>query len=1138
MASASYAVNSFLGGEVSQFYQGHFDRPEYHISLNVCLNAFPVEIGPWTPRPGTMFAGTTFGGKPGRVIEWAFEQASPVTLEFTDGNVCFRHGAAWSTNNDSQPVTSISTANPAVVTVTGTAPATGKRVTFANLGATCPLLQNRQFTFTHTGTHTGTIADAITGATINGSTLGVGSLAAAATMSSIEDIATPYVAGAWASLRMVQAETTGILLNGAIAPQALTVPTLPSAGVDAQFALAAATFNDGPYLDPFTNGVQATPDKKTGVVQLTLAFPAYDATKSYKVGDFVTSSSVNYKSLVDQNIANTPVSSPTDWLAVSAGAAINNGQGFLGTDIGRLVRLYSEPPLWLIGSSYTAGNVVAYNPTGLPGAATYWQALGSSTGKIPGADLTNWELVAPGATLPSVGGLTSPTAASGPAQWTWGKIISLLNFISGGVSGVAQIGDMTGNGGLAAAFNGNTSQNLANSAQATVGPISPTIGNNFLNSFVGQNYSGTSATHYAIDHATIYPSSDLGFGELFVGGPAGSFVQAVWTIGFALYGKATAPTSYNDGTLLGSTNIGTGGVFPQGVSGIGVDPITIISSDKLTTYPYVWIAVETNLNVISQSGLATIQLYNYLAQVQLFSAVGTGTGGGCNIELIGPPLLYTAPIITWRLGAYSNTSGWPTCGCYAGGRLWLSGAIANRFDACYANGILGGQVNFAPTDQYGFVTPAHAISETFNDDGTNPIFWMKPVIQNTALRGIVMGSQQREWFVFPPTPGGFGPTNIDSVPATHVGGANVLPAQTEHTILFVQRYSVKLMEYFSDVFSGKYTAPNLADKAQHITRAGIAELAYTYAATPILWGRCADGTWFGVTYKRDTLMTAQGPTYYAWHRHALGSGRTVESITSGPSTGGNLDALTMVTNDAGTGVRHVEILTDSLDELTPLAQAWFLDDAVNPSSTVSSNTAVGGAPYGGLTLNGLWHLNGETVAVFAGGLDCGNFAVASGSAFVPYGDSISAGTGGGLFTAAFAAGLQASQIIVGFTYNSDGQLVRPQAPADAGTRTGPALGKRRRFNQVAIQLCNLAMGNVRNQSALSIGRDFAHLTPVIISPEVVPDQPRMLPGQAFSGVWKDTVQGDSNYDGMVCFRISRPLPGTIVAIEPILEGQD
>ena len=449
-----------LAASFREFASGRFDKPDYKISLIVCLNSFPVEIGPWVRRPGTAFAGATFQGKPGRVISWAFEQINPVTIEFTDGNICFRSGTRWLTNNDSQSVTSISTANPAVVTVVGISPATGKRVTFANLGTSCPLLQNRQFLWTHTASNMGTIADALTGTPIDGSTLGMG-LAATATMSSIQDVATPYIGGAWSSLRMVQAETTGILLQGSIAPQALVVATPLPTVTDPVFSLTTAVFDDGPYLDPFTNGVQAVPASTTGLIQLTLQFPAYSATVAYRTGDFVTSSSINYESLIDQNINHTPASSPTQWLPVGAGAAINDGQGFLATDIGRLIRLYSEPPQWDAATSYTTAAVVTYNPTGFPGQGTYWQALTGSTGAVPGNDLVHWELVQPGAALPSIPNFTNPLGAAGPAQWTWGKIVSLLNFIPGTISGVANIGNMIQNGGLAAGFNGNTSQNFA-----------------------------------------------------------------------------------------------------------------------------------------------------------------------------------------------------------------------------------------------------------------------------------------------------------------------------------------------------------------------------------------------------------------------------------------------------------------------------------------------------------------------------------------------------------------------------------------------------------------------------------------------------------------------------------------------------
>lgn len=1144
MATASYMVDSFLGGELSQFAQGRASKPDYKISLNVCLNAFPVEIGPWTRRPGSMFAGTTLGGNPGRVISWSFEQSTPYTIELTNGSMRFRQGPTLVSNNDSVGVSSISTANPAVLTTpAATAWLTGTTIMLANLGTSIPLLQNRQISVTKLTTETFSLQDAITGANIDGSTLSVSGLAAGATAYSIQTLTTPYTAGIWSSLRMVQAETTGILLQGATAPQALTVTTLPAGSVGGAFALAAATFDDGPYLDPFTNGVMVTPNQTTGVVQLTLSFPAYVASTSYAKGDFVTASSVNYISIQDQNIGNTPSSSATYWTPVSAGAAINPpatqpsglGRGFLSSDVGRLVRLFSEPPLWLVGSTYAEGAVVSYNPTEIPGAATYWQALvGSNTGNIPGSDLTNWELVAPGAALPSIGTFTNPAAASGPAQWTWGKITSLINFIPNAPSGIAQLGNMTGNGGLSAAFNGNTTQAFGSSAALLTGPGIST--SNQILGYVGQNFSGCSPNAYIVQSATLFPTTDLGLAYIYARQESNFGGVINYGLTANLYGSNTAPSSAENGTLLGSTLISAGSFGPSVVisGSLGTSAVNIASNNITSTFKYVWVVL-----VFTASSSVPYNFSTFDVQVGQVELVTTGTGtssNGVDVELLGPALLYTTPILTWQLGAYSGTTGFPTVGCYADGRLWLGGAIPNRFDACYSNGIVGGEVNFAPTDQYGNVTAANAISYTLNGDSINPIYWMLP-----DLQGILIGTQQREILLFPPSAGGFAPNNIDSRPAGRHGCANVEPRPTEHTYVFVQRFMVKLMELFADVFSGKFTAPNLADKAQHITRNGIAEIAYAYAATPIIWMRDALGNLSGCTYKRDTLMTSQGPTYYAWHRHALGSNRSIASITVGPSVGGNLDALTMVTNQANAidpqfGVYHVEVLTDTMDELTPAASAWFLDDAVVPSSTVSSNTPATGTPYGGLTLNGLWHLNGESVAVFAGGLDCGNFTVASGSCFVPYGDSVSAGTGGGLFTAAFAA--SGIQIVVGFTYNSDGQLVRAIAPQDTGARNGPALGKERSNHKVAFLFNNLSMANTANQSAISFGTSFSKLSPALINLDTTKKMVWSTPLATYSGVWRDAVGDEQSFDGMICWRISRPLAGTVVAVEPMLETQD
>lgn len=1091
MAGASYAVSNFLGGEISEFAQGRFDKPEYRSSLKVCYNSFPVEIGPWVRRPGTMFAGETRAGVAGRVVKFDFEQANAITLEFTNGWLRFRAGPRLLTTNDANTVTGISTADPAVLELGSAANwETGDTVIFANPGP-ASVLENRRFTVTKLDTTHFSLADEIGAATVDGSTLGTITTGGAVTR--VQELATPYLGDQWQTMREVQAETTDLLLSPATPPQALTVSTMPSEGVDAQFEINPATFNDGPYLDPPKNGATMVPGSKSGIVSFTLTFPDWNSATAYAKGAFVLSSGTNYISLADQNVNNSPASSPSWWAATSAGAAINDGRGFLGSDIGRLIRLFSEPALWDDGSSYVAGATVSYNPSGKPGAATYWQALTStSAGEAPGTNLTKWELM-----------------PSGAAIWTWGRIVDLSNIIDRQLSGSTVFGNMTSAGGLAGAFNGSFSQGVVSSAQyiVTGGAIGfqPSI---LVSSYVGKDFHSSPQT---IQQAVVYGTTDYGyaFGQFqpFGGGslPLGLFIT------LNLRASQTLPVSPSSGTLLGTS----GSVFNK------VGSYTIPSNDQTTAWRYVWIEQVTT--AVPTAYVASFTVFNCIAQVSFFNPPGSGSGNGALVEIIGAPLLYTNPVVTWRLGAYSNTTGYPTCGCYDDGRIWLSGAIPNRFDACVANGIDGGSLDFAPTDQFGTVAGSSAISYTLNSDSVNPIYWMEP-----DLQGIILGTQAGEYLVQAPASGAITPTNIVARRVTKIGCANVEPRRTDHTSVFVQRYGQKLMEYFSDVYSGKFSAPNIADRAQHITREKIAEIGYQNGRAPIIWGRNDAGALFGTTYKRNTLATAEGPTFAAWHRHGLGSGRIVESLCVGPSVGGDLDSLTMVTSDPATGIRHVEILTDAMDELSPLTDAWFLDDAVSPSSTAVTHQPSTGAPYGGMTANGLAHLNGKTVTVFAGGLDCGDFPVTDGSCFVPFGDGISAGTGGGLFTEDYVVSFSgAMPIVVGFTYASRGQLVRPILPQDTGARNGPGFGKVARSHRYAMQV-------VRSRG-ISIGTDFSRMDAADFKQA---NGQSIAPLQTFSGIHQDSLSDDYSLEYSLCWEVTRPYPANIVAIGPNLSTQD
>ena len=1160
MGVASFARCSFLSGEWSKTSQGRFDQPAYAASLNVCLNSFPTEQGAWTRRGGTVNLNTTRGGNPGRTISFAINETNPYSMEFTDGYLRFRSfggqavgnlgGIGFVTTNDAQAVSAISSANPAVVTVPA-AWTTGTTVFFQGLGTNNPRLQNRLFTITNISGATFSLQDAITGANIDGSTLGA---FVSGKVARVLEIATSYVGGSWAGLISVQTEKQAVLLNGT-QPQVLTLTSDPTTQADATFTLNPVDFIDGPYLDPFP-GSQVTYSTVSGNITLTFAFQAYSATTSYNAGDYVTSGGQGYVSIAPANEGNTPSSSPTYWKAVNGGAPVGPS-GFTAADIGRHIRLFNEPPLWSSGSSYSSGNIVTYNDA-------YWQYIGS-TNPIPGTDVANWV----------------PVSGSAYALWTWGRILSISG--SGLISPVSAIGSMAGGGGLAAAFNGTVAQNLVSSAQASnsvtnapnwagngvaytsgaivfyngsfyecyeafsewvsgitvafveyegsyfeynignpaippgsagslyfyKGSAAPsntnvwsniggTLTNVTVDCYVGQNFSSSAKE---IQQVTVYPSNDQGFAVF----PFISLVINLWA-------SNSLPSSPSNGTLIGTTTLTSN----QTAS-------VSIPSNSTASWDYVWIELVA-VTTPNTGGTFTQTLA--CAQVEFFTA-NVNNGSVVTLQLAGEPLIYTAGTVvyTWQAGAYSNTTGWPTCGCYHEGRLWLAGAYYNRLDSSQVNDIF----NMAPTEIDGTVTDNDGITAVFNSDSINTIFWMIPDAQ-----GIVCGTDGGEWLIQATTAGlPLTPTNIQAHRVTKTECAFIEPVRTEHTIVAVQRRKRKIFEYFADIFSGKFTAPNLTEKARHLTENFVEEVRYQQEINPTIWARCGDGSLIGAAYRRDTLMTSQGPTFIGWHRHQLGSGRLVESIAIGPSQGGTLDSLVMVTNDPGTNIRHVELLADMFEETDNLQDAWMLDDAVIPSSYAVGST--------GVTFNGLWHLNGKLVTVFAAGLDCGDFTVAAGSIGVPYGDGISEGAGGGLFTQelvnSFTAGMMPA--VIGFNFNSDGQLTRPMTPQESGARSGPALAKKRRFDQYGMLIVTANGGVLPETSTpagLQVGTNFNNLNPANF--RLADDVTPLAYGVSYSGVHWDTLDDDASFDGMLCWRATRPWPATIAAIESFGETRD
>ena len=375
-------------------------------------------------------------------------------------------------------------------------------------------------------------------------------------------------------------------------------------------------------------------------------------------------------------------------------------------------------------------------------------------------------------------------------------------------------------------------------------------------------------------------------------------------------------------------------------------------------------------------------------------------------NVAGGDLLYTNPITAWQLGAYSDTTGYPSCGAYYQGRVWLGGAIKNRFDACVSNQFAKSTtdaINFAPTGKDGTVADDSAISGTLNAKEIEDFLWMLPDEQ-----GVLAGTQSGEWVIASSGAGEpITPTSIQTREITHYGSLNAQAIKVGRATIMIHRDTRKIYEYMANYFTQKFVADNLSLKAKHLTTSGIAEIAYMRELTPVIWARRNDGKLIGCTYKHDDPIKPL--EFAAWHQHELGHGRDVVSIQGGPANGGQSDTLSLVTQDPDfliydydgnhVGACYVEFLQTLWDESDSLLTAWFVDGGALPAGADRLN--VGGQDI--IRVYGLWYMIGQTVTAWGAGLDLGDYVVQPGAYIdIPFNQASS------LFTDALLAGITAA----------------------------------------------------------------------------------------------------------------------------------
>jgi hypothetical protein len=445
-------------------------------------------------------------------------------------------------------------------------------------------------------------------------------------------------------------------------------------------------------------------------------------------------------------------------------------------------------------------------------------------------------------------------------------------------------------------------------------------------------------------------------------------------------------------------------------------------------------------------------------------------------NFIGPNASATTAVTGWRLGAFSETTGYPSVVTFFEQRLVFA-ATTSRPQSMFFS-VSADYNNHAPTDNDGNVLDDSGFVYTIATDQVNTIRWMR------AGRVLSVGTAGGEFVVSQGDQNSpLSPTNTRVVRQTTFGSAAVTPPQVGNSVLFLQRANRKIREYAFQFESDAYTAPDLAILSEHITEGGVVDMAYQQEPDSVVWMVRSDGVLLGMTYERAQDVVG-------WHRHIIGGVDTkIESVAVIPNPTGSRDDLWAIIQRTvnGQSVRYIEFLTPGLAETAAnTIQATYLDSMLTYEGGPSA------------TLFGLGHLEGQTVSVLSDGAAHPNRTVSSGSITLNGSYSV---------------------VHVGLPYTSTLQTMR----IEAGAKDGTAQGKKKRIARITYRLFD-TLGLKHGPSA-----DRLDIIPFRSSADDMDEAPALFTGDK-------EVEFPRNWDkdGYIFLVQDQPLPFTILAIMPEL----
>lgn len=287
----------------------------------------------------------------------------------------------------------------------------------------------------------------------------------------------------------------------------------------------------------------------------------------------------------------------------------------------------------------------------------------------------------------------------------------------------------------------------------------------------------------------------------------------------------------------------------------------------------------------------------------------------------------TGPFDTFRLGAWSDTTGYPEEVTFFENRL-IYARTKTQPDTLWASAV-DDYNKFAPgtedDDSYEYTVVAEQV---------NAIQWLSPQktlrIGTTGAEFSMSGGS---------TTAAVTPTNVRITRETSFGSKAVTPLLIENVTLFWQKAGRKLREFVYSFEVDNFVAPDITLINESISKSGITKMTYQAEPDSVVWAVREDGILIGMTYMRDQDVVG-------WHRHLLGGTDTkVKSVASIPIA--TQDQVWMVvsrTIDGGTK-QYIERLGDTFIDKT-VNDAVFVDSSLSFNGITRSATLIPGATSG------------------------------------------------------------------------------------------------------------------------------------------------------------------------------------------------